>query len=83
MLLGSALLAGVLVAPMASARGDAPGDASGERYVVRSGDTLWTIATELAPGRDPRLVVDALVQANHVDPGALVPGQALVVPSVG
>jgi nucleoid-associated protein YgaU len=49
-------------------------------YVVRPGDTLWSIATELRPGEDPRPVVDALVLANRVDPGDLVPGQQLVVP---
>jgi hypothetical protein len=28
--------------------------------VAQSGDTLWSIAERLAPGRDPREVVDAL-----------------------
>jgi hypothetical protein len=32
--------------------------------VVQPGDTLWTIATEVAPDRDPRPVVDALRSAN-------------------
>jgi LysM repeat protein len=50
-------------------------------YVVRQGDTLWSIAERLSPGEDPRPVVDALASVNDLDPGALVPGQALVVPS--
>ena len=33
-------------------------------YVVRPGDTLWTIAAEIAPDDDPRAVVDALREAN-------------------
>jgi hypothetical protein len=37
---------------------------AGQRYVVRPGDTLWSIAEEVAPDRDPRQVVDALVAAN-------------------
>ncbi len=49
-------------------------------YVVRSGDTLWSIASALSPGADPRPVVDAIAEANHVDPGALVPGQTLAIP---
>lgn len=49
-------------------------------YVVRPGDTLWSIAEQLAPGEDPRPLVDALARANAVPPGALVPGQVLVVP---
>jgi nucleoid-associated protein YgaU len=48
-------------------------------YVVREGDTLWTIALRLSPGGDPRPVVDALATANDVDAGELVPGQTLVV----
>ena len=48
-------------------------------YVVREGDTLWTIAQRLSPGSDPRPVVDALSDANGIDAGELVPGQTLVV----
>jgi Tfp pilus assembly protein FimV len=36
----------------------------GQRYVVRSGDTLWGIAAEIAPDRDPREVVEALREVN-------------------
>jgi Tfp pilus assembly protein FimV len=51
------------------------------RYVVRSGDTLWSIARALSPSSDPRPLVDAIVAANEVDPGALVPGSTLVLPA--
>ena len=37
---------------------------AGQEYVVQPGDTLWSIATEIAPDRDPRAVVDALRDAN-------------------
>jgi nucleoid-associated protein YgaU len=50
-------------------------------YVVREGDTLWSIARHLSPARDPRPVVDQLAMANGVDAGALVPGQTLLVPA--
>lgn len=33
-------------------------------YVVQPGDTLWSIAAEIAPDADPRPVVDALRAAN-------------------
>jgi hypothetical protein len=36
----------------------------GETYVVRPGDTLWSIAAAIAPDSDPRPVVDALRDAN-------------------
>ena len=37
---------------------------AGQRYVVQPGDTLWSIATDIAPDDDPRAVVDALREAN-------------------
>jgi hypothetical protein len=48
--------------------------------VVAPGDTVWSIATSLAPDDDPRPVVDAIVAANGGS--VLVPGQRLelVVP---
>jgi hypothetical protein len=52
-------------------------------YVVRQGDTLWSIARRLEPGRDPRPLVDAISAANEVDAGALVPGRMLEVPLSG
>jgi Tfp pilus assembly protein FimV len=50
-------------------------------YVVQAGDTLWSIAERLSPGEDPRPVVDALIAVNRLEPGALVPGQAIQVPA--
>ena len=41
-----------------------PVPVAGQRYVVQPGDTLWSIAAELAPGDDLRPVVDALRAAN-------------------
>ena len=48
--------------------------------LVTSGETLWSIATREAPGRDPREVVDAIQHANHLT-GALQVGQKVVVPA--
>jgi nucleoid-associated protein YgaU len=41
-----------------------PVPVDGGVYVVQPGDTLWTIATEVAPSRDPRPVVDRLRAVN-------------------
>jgi nucleoid-associated protein YgaU len=60
---------------------DGAGLASRSSYVVREGDTLWSIARGVAQGEDPRPLVDAIAAANGVDPGAIVPGQTLLVPS--
>ncbi len=43
------------------------------------GDTLWSIARELAPASDPRPVVDLLVEANGGS--AIEAGQMLVIPA--
>jgi Tfp pilus assembly protein FimV len=76
-----ALLAAAWAGPAVRAIGssETPSRVSQASYVVRKGDTLWTIARELAPGSDPRPVVDLLSAMNGVDPGRLVPGQTLVV----
>ena len=51
--------------------------AEGEAYVVQPGDTFWSIAAEVAPGEDPRPVVDRLQEANGG--GALRAGDRLVI----
>ena len=52
-------------------------------YVVRPGDTLWSIAGRVAPGTDPRRTVAAMQAQNHVDAGSLAAGQTLLVPAAG
>jgi hypothetical protein len=48
---------------------------SGRSTVVRPGDSLWSVAARLAPGSDPRPVVDALAAARHGT--VLVPGETI------
>ena len=74
------VVAGSLVVVPGLARGDGP-DRPVPRvhYVVEPGDTLWSIARRVAPGRDPRPVVDALVESNDLH-GGLQAGQELSVP---
>ena len=76
-----ALVAAAWAGPAVRALGspESPARVSRGSYVVRQGDTLWTIARKLAPGSDPRPVVDLLSAMNGVDAGRLVPGQTLVV----
>jgi len=51
------------------------------RYVVQPGDTLWSIAVEMAPSEDPRPLVDAISSTNAIDPTTLAPGQTIVIPT--
>ncbi|MCW2746674.1 MAG: yneA [Mycobacterium sp.] len=45
---------------------------------VQAGDTLWTLATRVAPGVDPTTVVRRLRTANHLHTDQIEPGQHLV-----
>jgi hypothetical protein len=76
-LLGIALVLGMAQAGAALGGSSlaAPGrrPATRARTVVRPGDSLWSVASRLAPGEDPRPVVDALDAARRGAP--LVPGE--------
>jgi len=78
-------VAGVLSGQVANAVAVGGSGSAGptRTYVVRPGDTLWSIARSSSPSADPRLVVSAIRAINRVDPAALVPGQQLSIPSVG
>jgi len=76
-----ALVAVAWAGPAVRALGspETPARVSRTSYMVREGDTLWTIAQKLEPTSDPRPIVDLLSAMNGVDAGRLVPGQTLVV----
>lgn len=50
----------------------------GYAYVVRPGDTLWSIATRLDPAGDPGPLVARLTAELHTT--TLTPGSVIVVP---
>jgi hypothetical protein len=74
---GAALLATASQGPLTVL----PGSVSTPRgyvYVARPGDTLWSIASRVEPGRDPMALVDQLESQIH---GAtLQPGMRLLLP---
>jgi hypothetical protein len=67
---GAALGSSPLTAP-----GRRPTASSVRTIVVQPGDTLWVIAERLAPGQDPRPVVDELAAVYGNQP--LQPGETL------
>jgi nucleoid-associated protein YgaU len=67
------LLSAWLSAPSASV-GRPPQPAT---VVVHDGDTLWSIASRIAPDRDPRAAVADLQRRNHLVGVDLVAGQVL------
>lgn len=48
-----------------------------DTVTVRAGDTLWSIASRLAPQRDPQAEIADLQRFNRLGSVALVPGQVL------
>ena len=53
------------------------------QVTVQAGDTLWTLARRLAPGRDTRDVVDQLRRLNHLSSANdLKASQQLLLPTV-
>ena len=51
-----------------------------QRYVVKPGDTLWSIAARHYAG-DPRDAIYRIDRRNHLGASMIVPGQRLVLPS--
>ena len=75
---GAALGGSSLATPERSttSAGASVASASAVRHtVVRPGDSLWSVASRLAPGSDPRPVVDALSEAR--DGAPLTPGETV------
>lgn len=50
------------------------------RVVVKPGQTLWGIATQVDPGADPRVIVPQIVEMNSLSTTAIRVGQVLWVP---
>lgn len=51
----------------------------GAVVTVQPGDTLWSIAGQVAPGRDPRGVIERIRESNDLTSVSLIPGQTLKV----
>ena len=48
---------------------------------VQQGDSLWSLAHEVAPDNDPREVVALIRDLNDLSTSGLTPGQELVLPA--
>ena len=49
--------------------------------VVQPGESLWAVAKRVAPGHDPRAVIDQLADLNHLETSSLRAGQLLIIPA--
>jgi Tfp pilus assembly protein FimV len=80
-LAASAILMVGVAGKAAGAAGPVRQHAATRAYVVRAGDTLWSIASRLSgPSADLRPLVDRIAAENHVT-GSLPTGAVLHLPS--
>jgi hypothetical protein len=66
------------VGTQAAPRGSARSTLS--HTVVQPGESLWAVANRIAPGHDPRAVIDQIADLNDLQTSELQAGQLLVVP---
>lgn len=52
-----------------------------QQVTVHAGQSLWGIATQVAPAADPRDVVDEIVALNQLPSVLVTPGQQLAIPA--
>ncbi len=80
MALASGVAVGSWLGPLIAGGGTDLRLAGESSVVVRSGDTLWSIASAVDGGGDVRAVIDAIQALNGLRGTELVPGQTLVLP---
>ena len=79
----AALLAVVVGAGQMADASNEASTVQSSSVVVQSGETLWGIAKDVAPGHDPRMVISQIRDLNDLGTRSIVPGQTLVVPTLG
>lgn len=66
---------------IASGNDTSAATASFTTVTVMPGDTLWSIASEIAPSADPREVIGEITRLNLMQSGAIQIGQELAIPA--
>jgi len=52
-----------------------------DQVTVKAGQTLWSLAEDIAPGVDPRDVVSDILSVNQLESGSVQAGQRLMLPA--
>lgn len=58
-----------------------PSAATFETVTVMPGDSLWSIAGEVAPNADPQTVISEIVALNQLESATVQPGQQIAIPA--
>lgn len=71
----------VLAGGSALASGQDAATVSFQVVSVAPGDTLWSIAAEVAPGSDPRDVIDDIMALNNLGSATIQAGDEIAIPA--
>jgi hypothetical protein len=80
-LLAAALWFGVSAGAASASDHASTGPAAVQHVTVAQGESLWQIAERVAPGDDPRDVIDAIVDMNGLQSTVVTPGESLAIPA--
>jgi hypothetical protein len=75
------ILLGAFLTSQAKAGESTPATSSTVEVSVASGETLWDLAVQYAPERDPRDVVAEIVELNDLHTSLVRAGQSIAVPA--
>ena len=76
------MLFGFSIGKSVSFASTVPTPATGSQtVVVQPGETLWAIATQVAPKTDPRVTVQRIIALNGLRNADVLAGQQLALPS--
>jgi LysM repeat protein len=79
--LAAAIGFGILSGGSAIASNDSVATATFETVTVVPGDSLWSIASKVAPSEDPREVIDEIVALNALEGATIQVGDELAIPA--
>lgn len=79
--LAAGIAFGVLSGGSAIASNEATAPAVFETITVVPGDSLWSIASKVAPNADPRVVIEEISDLNMLDGATLQVGDELAIPA--
>ncbi|WP_309617345.1 LysM peptidoglycan-binding domain-containing protein [Salinibacterium sp.] len=82
-LIAAPLVVGAMLIALNGGEASASRDSSDVAFqyvTVASGESLWQLASELAPTADPRDVIDQIIQLNELASSDVFAGQELAIP---